>query len=138
MTSRATKPATSESGIQNEIRNSLAVPGVCMFRANVGQAWTGSSVQRLPNGDLLIKDPRPFQTGLPTGFSDLFGFVKHTVTADDIGRHIAVFAAVEVKTKTGKATDKQQAFIRAVQAAGGRAGLARSAEDAVSIVRPCV
>ena len=110
---------------------------MCMFRANVGQAWTGDA-QRLPNGDVLIRNARPFTTGLPAGFSDLFGFVRHTVTAEDVGRHIAVFAAVEVKTKTGKPTDKQQAFIRAVQAAGGRAGVARSADDALSIVKPCV
>lgn len=123
--------SSREHSIQNDIRNELAGKAL-IFRANVGQAWTGEP-HRLPNGDMLLKKPRPFNTGLPPGFSDLFGFVRVTITPDMVGQVVAVFVGLEVKDKA-KATDKQNAFIKAVNDNGGRAGVARSAEDAVRIV----
>lgn len=122
----------SEHAIQNAIRNALA--GRCLlFRCNVGQAWTGDA-KRLPGGDLLLKNPRPFSTGLPPGFSDLFGLVPVVITPDMVGQKVAVFTALEVKTPKGRPTDKQAAFIQAVNDNGGRAGVVRSAEDAVRVV----
>lgn len=122
----------NEHAIQNAIRNALA--GRCLlFRANVGQAWVGDA-QRLPGGDVLLRKARPFNTGLPPGFSDLFGLVPVTITADMVGRRMAVFTALEVKTAKGRPTDQQKAFIQAVNDNGGRAGVVRSPEDAVRIV----
>lgn len=123
----------SEHAIQNEIRNALAGKAL-IFRANVGQAWTGSKVSKLPGNRVMISDARPFSTGLPTGFSDLFGLVPVVITADMVGQVVAVFTALEVKTAKGKASEKQTAFIRAVNDNGGRAGVVRSADDAVRIV----
>ncbi|HAM1653516.1 TPA: VRR-NUC domain-containing protein, partial [Listeria monocytogenes] len=51
---------TAEMNIQNSIRLALAKKGHYVFRANVGKI-------RMPNG-------RIFDTGLPKGFPDLFGF----------------------------------------------------------------
>lgn len=122
----------SEHAIQNTIRNALAGKGL-IFRANIGQAWTGEA-HRLPGGDLLLKKPRPFNTGLPPGFSDLFGLVPVVVTPEMVGQTVAVFTALEVKSGKGKASDKQAAFIKAVNDNGGRAGVVRSAEDAVRVL----
>lgn len=120
----------SEHAIQNSIRNALA--GKCItFRVNIGQAWTGE-VHRLPNGDLLIKKPRPFNTGLPSGFSDLLTVTKVTVTQEMVGEVIGQAGFIEVKDKGGP-TPKQQAFLNAMRANGARAGVARSPEDAVNI-----
>jgi hypothetical protein len=133
-----------EHGIQNAIRNALA--GVAyIFRANVGTGWASSfrPVQTsrpitvsLQPGDVLLRQARPFSSGLPDGFSDLFGFVPVTVTPDMVGKRVAIFAALEVKTRTGRASDKQQAFLRAVNDNGGRAGVVRSADDALAVVQP--
>lgn len=121
-----------EHGRQNEIRNELA--GRCLtFRANVGQAWQGEE-HRLPNGDLLLKKPRPFNTGLPAGFSDLFGLVPVEITPDMVGQKIGQFFALEVKGPKGKPTDQQTAFLNAVEKNGGRAGVVRSAGDALMII----
>lgn len=121
----------SEHAIQNNIRNELA--GKCLaFRANVGNGWTGDAT-KLPNGDVLIRNARPFTTGLPPGFSDLFGLVPVTVTQDMVGQTVGVFHAIEVKTQRGRVSPQQQAFIDAVRRNGGRAGVARSPEDALSI-----
>lgn len=118
-----------EHSIQNQIRNELA--GHCLlFRANTGQAWTGNEVQKLPGGKVLIHDARPFNTGLPPGFSDLFGMVPVTITQDMVGQQVAMFLALEVKTPKGRTTDQQDAFLTAVKSNGGRSGVVRSPEDA--------
>jgi hypothetical protein len=118
-----------ERRIQNEIRNALADHGL-FFRANVGRAWTGDEVVRLNARELLIRNPRPFDTGLPAGFSDLFGLVP--IDTED-GR-VAQFTAIECKAERGRIRDAQQRFLQAVEMNGGRAGIARSVEDALRIV----
>lgn len=123
----------NEHGIQNTIRNALAGLGL-FFRANTGQAWTGSKVEHLPGRRVLIHEARPFNTGLPPGFSDLFGLVPVEITPDMVGQTLAVFAAIEVKAPKGRLSDKQGNFLRAVTNNGGRAGVARSAEDALEII----
>lgn len=81
---------------------------------------------------MLIHDARPFSTGLPTGFSDTFGLVPVTITADMVGQTIGVFVAGEIKSPAGKVTPTQQAFLDAVTRNGGRAGVWRSVDDAMN------
>lgn len=98
-----------EHDIQNEIR--LAVdPYMIVFRANVGKV-------RLDNG-------RWFDTGLPRGFSDLFG-----VRRSD-GR--AVF--IEVKNEKGKTSKYQDNFLERMRDVNAICGVARSGEEAIKIV----
>lgn len=124
---------SEEHKIQNEIRNALA--GRCLlFRANVGKAWTGEKIERLPGNKLLITNPRPFDTGLPPGFSDTFGLVKVKITPEMVGQTVGIFVAPEVKSSTGRLSEKQQNFLRAVNDNGGRAGVVRSVEDAERLV----
>lgn len=101
---------TEEHRIQNEIR--LALADTCvMFRINVGKGYT-------PDG-------RYFDTGVPRGFSDLFGVRK----AD--GR--AVF--IEVKTAKGRPTDQQKNFLETMRKNGAIAGVCRSSEEALQLVK---
>ena len=101
---------TEEHRIQNEIR--LALADTCViFRINVGKSYT-------PDG-------RYFDTGVPKGFSDLFGVRK----AD--GR--AVF--IEVKTPKGRPTDQQKNFLEIMRKNGAIAGVCRSPEEAVQLVK---
>lgn len=100
---------TEEHRIQNEIR--LALSESCViFRINVG-------VVKTPDG-------RYFDTGVPKGFSDLFGFRKSD------GR--AVF--IEVKTPKGRASEQQKKFLTFMQDSGAIAGICRSAEDASNLI----
>ncbi|HDR9259588.1 TPA: hypothetical protein QDB21_005610 [Burkholderia vietnamiensis] len=122
-----------ETGIQNEIRNAMA--GHCMlFRANVGTAWTGNDIKRLPDGSILIRDPRPFSTGLPAGFSDLFGLVTVTITPEMVGQKFAQFLAGEVKTATGRKRKEQGPFLAAIKKAGGLSDVWRSPADALRTI----
>lgn len=124
---------SSERATQNAIRNALAGRGL-IFRANVGRAWTGSHVENLPGGRVLIDDARPFDTGLPAGFSDLFGIVPTEIKPEDVGRVLGAFAAIEVKNERGRPSARQEAFLRAIAENGGLAGIARSVGDALHII----
>ena len=99
----------TEQDIQNQIR--AAVSAHCIiFRINVG---TGRTV-----------DGRYFNTGVPPGFSDLFG-----VRRSD-GR--AVF--IEVKKPGGRVSPAQQNFIQQMKAIGAIAGICYSAADAIALI----
>lgn len=106
-----------ESDLMRQIQVAASRNGWRLFRNNVGVFWTGTAV-RLKNGDVLLKNARRVRTGLCTGSSDLIGWTSS-------GR----FAAVEVKTKTGRSTAAQMRFIKVVRAAMGHATIARSIED---------
>lgn len=101
---------TEEHRIQNEIRAALA-PYCVIFRVNVGAGRT--------------EDGRYFSTGVPRGFSDLFG-----VRLSD-GR--AVF--IEVKTPAGRPTKQQSNFINKMRSYGAIAGICRSAKDAITLIK---
>lgn len=136
------KKPSQEHALQNEIRNELA--GECLlFRGNVGKGWQGTGrperfscethvVARA--GDVLLRNARPFDTGLPTGFSDLFGVTGVVITEAMVGKTVGVFFAMEVKDQAG-ASAEQANFLQAVKNNGGISGIARSVEDARRIVR---
>lgn len=124
---------SSEHTVQNAVRNRLSDHGH-FFRVNVGTGWAGKA-SRLPNGTMLITDPRPLSSGLPPGFSDLVGWVPVTITEEHVGQTLAIFAAVECKAVGGRVTPQQANFISAVRRSGGLAGIAHSPEEAVAIVR---
>lgn len=123
-----------EHAIQNAIRNALAGHAL-IFRVNVGTGWTGDAKRVAgPGNRVLIENARPFTTGLPPGFSDLFGLVSVEITPDMVGQRVAVFTALEVKTAQGKPSPQQSAFLRAVNDNGGRAGVVRSPDDALAVL----
>lgn len=102
--------ATEEHRIMNEIRAALSSADCTVFRINVGKGFT-------PDG-------RFFDTGVPAGFSDLFGFRSSDGKA----------FFIEVKTKNGKVSTKQKIFLEAMQASGAIAGVCRSAEEAIKLI----
>lgn len=129
----------SEHRIQNEIRNDLAGNECMTFRANVGTGWTSNKrplVAKKPMpvllqpGDVVLCQARRFDTGLPDGFSDLFGLVTRTITPEMVGQKVALFFAGEVKDIDAKAKKHQNAFLEAVKRMGGLAGVWRSRADA--------
>ncbi len=131
---------TREHGIQNEIRNALAGRGL-IFRANVGQAWAGdaervnrSGLRHVEAGSIILRNPRPFDTGLPSGFADLFGLVPVVVGPHLYGETFARFVAIEVKAPDGRLRKQQRQFLAAIEANGGLAGIARSPADALRII----
>jgi hypothetical protein len=114
----------TEQQIQQQIRLACAGPGqqTRLWRNNVGR--------------LIDAQGRPVTFGLCPGSADLIGYVPITITPEMVGMRLAVFAGVEVKRSGGRATSQQLQWLGAVQAAGGRAGIATSVEEAGLILKP--
>lgn len=99
-----------EIDVQNSIRLALN-PYAIVFRANVGT--------------VRMIDGRYFDTGLPKGFCDLFGFRKSD----------GKIFFIEVKNAKGKLRDAQKHFIKTMQENGAIAGVARSPEEAINLIK---
>lgn len=109
-----------------------------LFRNNTGMGWTGEAGPVRTSGGvkyITIKNPRPLRAGLCTGSSDLIGWTPVLITPEMVGRELAVFTAIEVKTATGRASKDQINFIRNVREAGGIAGIARDPEGAEQLIK---
>ena len=80
----------------------------------------GWRFSRNNSGIAFHKDGSAVQYGLfAPGGSDLIGWIPHRVTSADVGRVIAIFAAIEAKTGKQSPTDEQDRFLRIVKRAGG-------------------
>lgn len=89
----------------------------------------GARVFRNTVGVGRHEDGRVVVYGLCPGSSDLIGWTPLTVTADMVGRTLAVFTAIEAKSARGRASAEQINFLKAVDGSGGIAILARSTDD---------
>jgi hypothetical protein len=99
-----------EIDVQNSIRLALN-PYAIVFRANVGTFRTD--------------DGRTISTGLPKGFSDLFGFRKSD----------RKMFFIEVKNEKGRLREEQKHFLETMRNHGAIAGVARSPEEAIALIR---
>ena len=132
----------TEATIQAAIRLALGRrPNVRLWRNNRGKAWLGPAARLAAGqlvlaetGDVLVKRAQLVDFGLIDGASDLIGLTQVVVTPAMIGQRLAVFTALEVKDYRGRASEAQTNFVRFVREFGGRAGIARSPEDAASVV----
>lgn len=112
-----------ETKLQNRILLALSEAGCTVWRNETAGVWLGKPIHK--DGDqVTLTNARMFTAGLAVGSSDIVGMAPG-------GR----FLAVEVKTPKGRATKEQLRFIEAVQASGGIAGIARSVEDALDLIR---
>lgn len=90
------------------------------FRINSGTGWIGEIVSH-KNGMILLKNPRPLKAA-PKGWPDLVGWDEIEITADMVGKKIAVFSADEVKM-TGKLSIEQKSFLKILELMGGNANV---------------
>jgi len=102
---------TKEAAIQDSIRVALAQAGYVVFRTNVGK--------------VKQSDGRWFDTGLPSGFPDLMGFKPEN----------GMTFFIEVKTATGIRRKDQVIFANGLRDKQCIYGVARSAEEALKIVK---
>lgn len=114
--------ANAETDLQQRIRLALGTRSDSrIFRNQVGS----------------LPDPRTGRLvtfGLARGSADLIGWRTVTITPEMVGRRLAVFTSIEVKTATGRLTPAQHAWLGAVRSAGGIAGVARSVSDSLHII----
>lgn len=115
----------AETPLMNAVRAHASKLGAALFRNLVGVFYT--------------RDGNPVNCGLGPGSSDTIGWTRVLVTADMVGKPVAVFTAVEIKvpgayTKPDRLA-AQQRFIDAVRRDGGRAGFADSLATAARIIK---
>jgi hypothetical protein len=120
----------TESALYNEIIGAHSHGGCRIFRQNAGLAWQGRVIEQ-SESRLVLAYPRPIKLGAP-GMSDLIGWSAGS-NWDHPGA-LAVFTAIECKGARGRLTDEQSAFLSLVRRSGGRAGVARSVEEAGLII----
>ena len=97
--------------LTNAIMLALSQQGHAVFRGNVGK--------------FKMADGRWFDTGLPRGFSDVFG------------NRLGDAKAFYIEVKAGRDTLKphQADFLEAMRKRGAIAGVARSIDDALTLLR---
>ena len=112
-----------ETKLQNRILLALSDEGCTVWRNETAGVWLGKVIHKASD-QVTLTNARMFTAGLCVGSSDIIGIAPG-------GR----FLAIEVKTETGRPTQGQRRFIEAVRRAGGIAGIARSVEDALELIR---
>ena len=114
--------------LEKNIINRVLIKFPTLFRNNTGKGWVGKIISHT-EGILILLNPRPLNTGLCVGSSDLIGWTPIKITHDMVGHTISVFTACEIKTDNLKPTKEQTNFINAVNKQGGIACVAYSEND---------
>lgn len=133
----------SEASNQRQIWLALGSAACRLFRLNTGRGWISNmgpkGVQRLADGSVLIKGARSIALGLSSpngdpivGACDLIGWTLVEVTPEMVGKRIAVFTGIEVKSQKGKGSQEQLTFVASVKNSGGLAGIFNSPEEAAA------
>ena len=103
-----------ETKIQNRIMLAMSKKGYLCWRNQVGLFKT--------------LDGRTVNIGIK-GSSDLMAVKPTVITPEMVGQTLAVFVAVEVKTATGRQSEPQKKWQKAVEKLGVKYILARSEDD---------
>ena len=112
----------TEASILSHIRAALGgLTNVRIFRNNVGVGLSNDG-------------QRPIRYGLHNGSADLIGWTAYTIRPEDVGRRVAVFTSVEVKTAAGRVSAEQQVWYDNIRRSGGMAIIARNPDSALKAV----
>ena len=103
-----------ETKIMNKIMLAMSKKGYLCWRNQVGLFKT--------------LDGRTVNIGIK-GSSDLMAIKPTVITPEMVGQTLAVFVAVEVKTATGRQSEPQKKWQKAVEKLGVKYILARSEND---------
>lgn len=103
-----------ETNIMNKIMLTMSKKGYLIWRNQVGLFKT--------------LDGRTVNIGIK-GSSDLMAIKPTVITPEMVGQTLAVFVAVEVKTATGRQSEPQKKWQKAVEKLGVKYILARSEDD---------
>jgi hypothetical protein len=107
----------------NAIMLTYSKGGTRLLRANAGQGWTGEIIHR-DALTITLRHYRPFHAHRE-GVLDLLGWSEPG----------CVFTAIDAKVGRDRERPAQRTFADLVLSQGGRAGFARSVEEAGRIIR---
>lgn len=124
----------TESELKRRIQLAIGSGDSRVWNNPVGEAWAGRLLSH-KNGIARIQGAYRVTYGLSVGSPDLIGLVRRVITPDMVGRTVALFLGVEVKTATGRVRPEQVRFGSMLTDMGALYGVARSVEDAERLVR---
>lgn len=125
----------NERDILNPLLKAASAAGARLFRQNTGVGWVGRMVSN-KGGTVMLAGARPLHAGLCKGSSDVIGWTPVVITPDMVGKTVAVFTALELKTPGVATTDEQRRFVEAVRAGGGFAQVVRSVDEGLAALNP--
>jgi len=136
----STKRAERESVLLRRVMLEIGHGPVRAFRNNVGVGWAGRATMcrnmpmtvTLQPGDVVVRGAHPLHAGLCEGSSDIIGWRSVRVLPYMLGRTLAVFMGLEIKSPDGRIRQSQERFQEEVKSAGGIAGTVRSVDDALA------
>lgn len=113
------KPTRKRTPSGNPLESDIQKAILQALRLDKRVAW----VARFNSGTFKDGD-RYIRANTQPGLSDILGML-----------HGGILFAIEVKSATGSATDDQKIFLNLIETNGGKAGIARSIEDALKIIK---
>ena len=121
--------SNKESKIQKEtLLESGKIPSLRLFRNNVGVGFQGKILNE--NYPILtLENYRRVSFGLVPGSGDCIGWQSIKITPDMVGKTIAQFVSVELKTDTGKPQANQNNWRNQVSNSGGKAVIIRNPQS---------
>lgn len=123
-----------ERNIKDGIRLAIRKLRQCVTFSNpVGVGWTGKMSGR-DGGITKLMGASQLRYGLAPGSPDLVGWLPVVIRPEHVGKKIAIFVGLEVKTPTGRVRDDQKSFLSVLDADGGICGIVRSEEDALNLI----
>lgn len=109
----------SEAVIQSEILRAIGSQPDCrLFRNQVGTGFVGSP-KFSDTGGVFIKPFRRVSMGLHVGSADLIGWRSYVIKPEDVGKTVAIFLSVEIKSPKARTTPEQINWRDQVNASGG-------------------
>jgi len=123
----------SESELYGQIIAAHSHGPTRIFRQQSALAWAGKVINRTADTITLLH-PHAIKLGVP-GLADLGGLTAVQVTESMLGQLVAIYLGIEAKAGRARPTTEQSDFIAMVRRLGGRAGVARSVEEAGAIIR---
>lgn len=119
----------TEKEIDNDVHAAFNRGGTRLFKNVNGNFWQGTFLD-IKDGIVRLLNPRRVQAGVGgVGGSDRIGFHQVVITEKMVGKKIAVFCAIELKTSVGKATPEQENFIKFLLDMNAIAGVGREKKD---------
>ena len=121
--------SNKETKIQKEtLLESGKIPSLRLFRNNVGVGFQGKILNE--NYPIItLENYRRVSFGLMPGSGDCIGWQSIKITTDMVGKSIAQFVSVELKTDIGKPQTNQKNWYNQVTNSGGKAVIIRDPES---------
>jgi hypothetical protein len=121
---------------EKQIGDSILAKHPSMFRNAVGFGVTASpkNIIKKDDGSFAVKKGSLVRFGLLTGSGDYIGWKPTVITPDMVGKTVAVFQSIEVKTLRDRLSAEQRKWNRAVARDGGIAQVWHETLDGIEVL----